>query len=278
MNEQENQPGRRPERLDLQPGRRPDPNTAPAGDPVANPAADPLQIPNDPSQMTSRRPSFAGTYRSVQTANEEEAVEDPEDRPTTAFVVVDAQNDFSEGGSLAVDGAIAAYRATHMHLAGRAGKYSVLVTTRDNHIDPGSHWSDNPDYVDSWPRHCAAGEPGSEIHPDMVRALDYFAMTNPQAVRIDVTKGEFEAAYSGFEGKTEAGVLLADALRAAEVTHLEVVGVATDHCVRATVLDALREGFDVVVHANQIAAVDADRGAAALREMADAGAEIVAAK
>lgn len=274
MNEQENQPGRRPERLDLQPGRRPDPNTAPAGDPVANPAADPLQIPNDPSQMTSRRPSFADTYRSVQTANEEEAVEDPEDRPTTAFVVVDAQNDFSEGGSLAVDGAIAAYRATHMHLAGRAGKYSVLVTTRDNHIDPGSHWSDEPDYVDSWPRHCAAGEPGSEIHPEMVRALDYFALTNPQAVRIDVTKGEFEAAYSGFEGKTEAGVSLADALRAAEVTHLEVVGVATDHCVRATVLDALREGFEVTVHVNQIAAVDADRGAAALREMADAGAEV----
>ena len=75
-------------------------------------------------------------------------------------------------------------------------------------------------------------------------------------------------------GKTEAGVSLADALRAAEVTHLEVVGVATDHCVRATVLDALREGFEVTVHVNQIAAVDADRGAAALREMADAGAEV----
>ena len=262
MNEQENQP----ERLDLQPG--PTPGSRP------DPQGDPLQIPADPSQMTSRRPSFADTYRSVQTANEEEVVEDPEERPTTAFVVVDAQNDFSEGGSLAVDGAIAAYRATHMHLAGRAGKYSVLVTTRDNHIDPGSHWSDEPDYVDSWPRHCAAGEPGSEIHPEMVRALDYFALTNPQAVRIDVTKGEFDAAYSGFEGKTEAGVSLADALRAAEVTHLEVVGVATDHCVRATVLDALREGFEVTVHVNQIAAVDADRGAAALREMADAGAEV----
>lgn len=274
MNEQENQPGRRPERLDLQPGPRPDP----ADDPAAAPRAEPPQIPNDPSQMTSRRPSFADTYRSVRTANEEQAVEDPEERPTTAFVVVDAQNDFSEGGSLAVDGAIAAYRATYMHLAGRAGKYAVLVTTRDNHIDPGDHWSEDPDYADTWPRHCAAGEPGSEIHPEMVRALDYFAATNPQAVRIDVTKGEFEAAYSGFEGKTEAGVPLADALRAADVTHLEVVGVATDHCVRATVLDALREGFEVTVHANQIAAVDAGRGAKALREMADAGAGIASAK
>lgn len=250
------------------------------------PVAEPLEIPSDPSQMTSRRPSFADTYRAVQAgsagagdaAADEDVVDDPEERPTTAFVVVDAQNDFSEGGSLAVDGATAAYRATHMHVAGRAGKYSVLVTTRDNHIDPGAHWSDTPDFVDTWPRHCAAGEPGSELHPDMERALDYFAQTNPQAVRINVTKGEFEAAYSGFEGRTEAGVLLADALRAAEVTHLEVVGVATDHCVRATVLDGLREGFDVTVHANQIAAVDADRGAAALREMAEAGATIVAAK
>ena len=275
MNEQENQPGRRPERLDLRPG--------PAGDPAdpsaapGTPQTDPLQIPDDPSQMTSRRPSFAETYRAVQTANREQAVDDPEERPTTAFVVVDAQNDFSEGGSLAVDGAVEAYRATYLHLAGRAGKYSVLVTTRDNHIDPGTHWSETPDYVDTWPRHCAAGEHGSQFHPEMIRALDYFAMTNPHAVRIDVTKGEFEAAYSGFEGKTEAGVALADALRAADVTHLEVVGVATDHCVRATVLDALRVGFDVTVHANQTAAVDADRGAAALREMADAGAEIVAA-
>nr|WP_295624093.1 isochorismatase family protein [uncultured Corynebacterium sp.] len=214
----------------------------------------------------------------MQTANEEQVVDDPEERPTTAFVVVDAQNDFSEGGSLAVDGAIAAYRATNTHLAGRAGKYAVLATTRDNHIDPGSHWSDEPDFVDSWPRHCAAGESGAEIHPEMIRALDYFARINPQAVRIDVTKGEFEAAYSGFEGKTEADVSLADALRAAEVTHLEVVGVATDHCVRATVLDALREGFEVTVHANQIAAVDENRGIAALREMEEAGADIVGAQ
>lgn len=225
---------------------------------------------------TSRRPSFADTYRAVQAAQSgEDVVEDKVERPVTAFVVVDAQNDFSEGGSLAVAGAIAAYKATYRHLAGRAGKYSVLVTTRDNHIDPGTHWSDEPDYVDTWPRHCAAGEPGSEFHPEMTRALDYFAAVNPQVPRIDVTKGEFEAAYSGFEGKTEAGVPLADALRAAEVERLEVVGVATDHCVRATVLDGLKEGFDVAVFTNQVAAVDEGRGKAALEEMAAAGAEIL---
>ncbi|WP_367179063.1 isochorismatase family protein [uncultured Corynebacterium sp.] len=228
---------------------------------------------------TSQRPSFADTYRAVQAAQsgraEEDVVEDKVERPVTAFVVVDAQNDFSQGGSLAVAGAIEAYKATHRHLAGRAGKYSVLVTTRDNHIDPGDHWSDEPDFVDSWPRHCAAGEPGSDYHPEMKRALDYFAAVNPQVPRIDVTKGEYEAAYSGFEGKTEAGVTLADALRAADVERLEVVGVATDHCVRATVLDGLKEGFDVAVFTNQIAAVDDARGKASLDEMAAAGAEIL---
>lgn len=251
MNAQENQPEPRPDALDLRPGM--------SGFP----------------EMTSRRPSFAETYRAVQADRENSAVEEPVERPVTAFVVVDAQNDFSEGGALAVEGAVAAYRATYLHLAGRAGKYAVLVTTRDNHVDPGDHWSDEPDYVDTWPRHCAAGEPGAELHPEMVRALEYFAASNPQVVRIDVTKGEYEAAYSGFEGKTDSGVPLADALRAAGVVNLEVVGVATDHCVRATVLDALREGFGVTVHANQVAAVDADRGAAALREMEEAGAVIV---
>ncbi|WP_448852546.1 isochorismatase family protein [Corynebacterium sp. 335C] len=207
---------------------------------------------------------------------QEEAVpeEERQKRPVMALVVVDAQNDFSEGGSLAVDGAIAAYRRTYLHVSGSVGRYSVLAVTRDHHIDPGAHWSEEPDFVDSWPRHCAAGEPGAELHPDMVTALDWFAQVNPHAVRIDVTKGEYEAAYSGFEGRTEAGVPLAEALRASDVEHLDVVGVATDHCVRATVLDALKEGFTVRVLADQCAAVDSARGEAALAEMEAAGAEI----
>lgn len=220
--------------------------------------------------QTSRRPSFAEEYRRVQ----EDVVADKQERPVMALVVVDAQNDFSEGGALAVDGAIAAYRRMHLHVAGTVGRYSVLAVTRDNHIDPGSHWSDEPDFVDSWPRHCAAGEPGAELHPAAVNALELFEQVNPHAVRVDVTKGEYEAAYSGFEGRTEAGVPLADALRASDVAHLDVVGVATDHCVRATVLDALKEGFTVRVLADQCAAVDPVRGEEALAEMEAAGAEI----
>nr|WP_120491940.1 isochorismatase family protein [Corynebacterium lactis] len=195
-------------------------------------------------------------------------------RPRMALVVVDAQNDFSEGGALAVDGAIAAYRNTYLHVAGTANKYDVIVTTRDNHIDPGQHFSDHPDFVDTWPPHCVAGTPGAEIHPEMQRALDFFAQLNPHAVRIDVTKGEHSAAYSGFEGTTEAGVSLADALRASDIEEIDVVGVATDHCVRATVLDGLKQGFSVRVLRNQVAAVDADRGDFSLMEMESSGATL----
>lgn len=196
-------------------------------------------------------------------------------RPRMALVVVDAQNDFSEGGALAVDGAVAAYTATYLHVSGTANKYAVLATTRDTHVDPGAHFSDSPDFVDSWPRHCVAGTSGAEFHPGIQRALDLFEQLNPNAVRIDVTKGEHDAAYSGFEGTTQAGVALADALRACDIEEIDVVGVATDHCVRATVLDGLKEGFSVRVLSKQVAAVDAKRGEEALAEMATAGATVV---
>lgn len=197
------------------------------------------------------------------------------DRPTRAFVVVDAQNDFSEGGTLAVAGAVDAYRSTASFLPAHGGLYDALVVTRDSHVDPGEHWSETPDFVDTWPRHCAAGEEGSALHPVMEAALTLFADAAPTMPRVDVTKGKYEAAYSGFEGRTAGGRMLVEALTDLGVTHLDVVGVATDHCVRATVLDALREGFAVRVLTTQIAAVDPDRGRAALAEMAAAGAEIV---
>lgn len=230
--------------------------------------------------------SFSEMYRQVnegtadsnqdsaaESANAEQQEREP--RPRMALVVVDAQNDFSEGGALAVKGAEAAYTATYVHVAGTANKYDVLVTTRDNHIDPGTHFSDNPDYVDTWPKHCVAGTPGAEIHPGMQRAIAFFEQLNPSAVRIDVTKGEHAAAYSGFEGTTQAGVSLADALRASDIEEIDVVGIATDHCVRATVLDGLKEGFAVRVLSNQVAAVDPERGKEALAEMAEEGATII---
>lgn len=217
--------------------------------------------------------SFEEVYRQVQ----QNGVYNKPKRPVTALVVVDAQNDFCPGGPLGVDGAVEAFQATHRHVAGSANKYKVLVTTRDDHKDPGTHWSDHPDFVDTWPVHCAHGTEGADFHPEMKRALALFESLNPHAVRIDVTKGAQEAAYSGFEGVTEAGVSLLDALQASEVEQLDVVGVATDHCVLATAMDGVKAGFTVRVLTKQIAAVDADRGAKALEQLAAAGAEIVEA-
>lgn len=164
--------------------------------------------------------------------------------PTTALVVVDVQNDFCEGGSLAVVGG--ADVARRVATLVDEGRYATVVATRDHHIDPGAHFSDTPDYVDSWPPHCVVGTPGAELHAPLT--ADLF-----DAVFL---KGEYEAAYSGFEGATADGVALASWLRERGITTLDVVGIATDHCVRATALDGAREGFAVHVLEGLTAAVN----------------------
>lgn len=143
--------------------------------------------------------------------------------------------------------------------------YGYVVATRDHHIDPGAHFSDEPDFVTSWPRHCVVGTTGAEFHPGF------------DASRVDAIfgKGEYTAAYSGFEGSDEEGRSLEDWLRERGVTEVDVVGIATDHCVRATVLDARSEGFDARVLSSLIAGVDAGRSGVALDEMRAAGATIV---
>src|SRR5205085_5331225 len=155
-----------------------------------------------------------------------------------AWIVVDVRSDFCEGGSLAVAGG-AEVAAAITDLVGQAagGCYHHVVATRDHHIDPGDHFSTAPDYVHSWPVHCVAGTEGSSFHPNFAPAVA------SGAVDALFDKGEYAAAYSGFEGADENGVKLADWLRAREVTEVDVVGIATDHCVRATALDAVREGF-----------------------------------
>ncbi|WP_018023593.1 isochorismatase family protein [Corynebacterium ulceribovis] len=193
-----------------------------------------------------------------------------------AFVIVDAQNDFTEGGALAVAGATAAYQKTGRYLAEVPDDfYTHLVTTQDWHVNPGSHFAEQPDYTDTWPAHCVAGEPGAEINPVMADNIAAFRQAHRDIKLIAVKKGEFEAAYSGFEGVSDNGTVLTNALKAGGVTDLDIVGVATDHCVRATALDALKEGYRVRVFPAQTAAVDADRGEAALAEIAAAGGEIV---
>lgn len=193
------------------------------------------------------------------------------DGMSRALVLVDIQNDFCEGGSLAVEGGAAvAARAAERVLADRDGasaEYAAVVATADWHHDPGEHWArdDEPDFTTTWPVHCAAGTPGAEFHPSLAPALPH--------VDAVFRKGAREAAYSGFEGTASDGVTgLADWLRGRGVTDLDVGGIATDHCVRATVLDALRAGFTVRLLTDTIAGVAPQTTEAALAEMVDAGA------
>nr|WP_225954704.1 isochorismatase family protein [Kibdelosporangium phytohabitans] len=180
-----------------------------------------------------------------------------------ALIVVDVQNDFCEGGSLAVQGGAAVAAAISEHI-GRT-PYDIVVATRDYHIDPGPHFSDNPDFVDSWPVHCVAGTAGASFHPE----LDVTAI---QAV---FSKGAYAAAYSGFEGAAADGSTLADWLKTRSVTDVDVVGIATDHCVRATALDATRAGLSTRVLLELTAGVAQPTVDSALVQLRDAGADLV---
>lgn len=182
---------------------------------------------------------------------------------STALIIVDVQNDFCEGGSLAVAGGARLAGEISRHIAD--GDHTHVVATRDYHIDPGGHFSDNPDFVTSWPVHCVAGTPGSSFHPEL----------DITAVEAVFSKGAYAAAYSGFEGVGTDGQTLADYLRTHEVDTVDVVGIATDHCVRATALDAVREGFTTTVPLWLTAGVAVPTVERALGEMRGNGVTLV---
>jgi nicotinamidase/pyrazinamidase len=180
-----------------------------------------------------------------------------------ALIIVDVQNDFCEGGSLAVAGGAAVARAVSEYLAD-GSRYAHIVATNDYHVDPGSHFSDHPDYAASWPPHCVAGTPGAGFHPD----LD---LTRVEAV---FRKGAHAAAYSGFEGADSAGTPLAEWLRQRDVDEVDLVGIATDYCVRATATDAAGAGFAARVLLDLTAGVAPESTAQALEELTAAGVEL----
>ena len=187
-----------------------------------------------------------------------------------ALIVVDVQNDFCEGGSLAVAGGarVAADIGALLHRwhskATDAPAYDVVVATKDHHVDPGAHWSLKPDFAESWPVHCKVGTEGAGFHPNL----------DPQPFDEVFYKGEHEAAYSGFEGRPASGEALTDWLRARQVDEVDVCGIATDHCVRATALDSAGTGFATRVLLPLCAGVADDSTAAAITEMSGAGVEI----
>lgn len=181
-----------------------------------------------------------------------------------ALIVVDVQNDFCEGGSLAVAGGAAVARQISDYLAAHRGDYAAIAATRDFHIDPGAHFSDRPDYVDSWPPHCRAGTPGADFHPNL----------DTSALDAVFSKGAYSAAYSGFEGSTDDAVELATWLRDKGVDAVDICGIATDHCVRATAADARAAGLTTRVLLNLTAAVSPETTATALDGLRAAGVEL----
>ncbi|MFD5829865.1 isochorismatase family protein [Lentzea sp. NPDC060358] len=177
---------------------------------------------------------------------------------TKALIVVDVQNDFCEGGSLAVAGGAAVAAAISQHIA--ASAYDHVVATRDYHVDPGDHFSLTPDFIDSWPVHCVAGSPGASFHPEL----------DVSGIEQVFSKGRFAAAYSGFEAENDLAGWLTDK----GVTEVDVVGIATDHCVRATALDAHRSGFRTTVLVDLTAAVAQTTRDAAVEELLAAGVRV----
>jgi len=162
----------------------------------------------------------------------------------TALIIVDVQNDFCEGGSLAVaGGSLTATKITTF--LKESEDYDLVVATRDSHIDPGTHFSDTPDYLDSWPAHCRVGTQGQALHPNLV--LDLHSA---------VDKGFYSPAYSGFEGVDSWGRSLDDLLKTRAITHVDIVGIATDYCVKHTALDAVRLGYETRVLIDLTAAVN----------------------
>ncbi|WP_375388558.1 isochorismatase family protein [uncultured Amnibacterium sp.] len=189
---------------------------------------------------------------------------------TRALLIVDVQNDFTEGGALGVDGGAEVARRISEHLAAHGDEYALVAASRDWHDggnDNGGHFATAaaPDFTGTWPVHCVAGTPGADYHP----GLD----TGP--VDVHVRKGQGKPAYSAFEGLTDDGRSLAEVLRERGVTDLDVVGIATDYCVRASALDALESGERVRVLTGLIAGVAPATSAAALEELRAAGVETV---
>lgn len=185
---------------------------------------------------------------------------------TRALFVIDVQNDFTEGGALGVTGGARVARAVTDHLRAHRDRYDLVVASRDWHAptgDNGGHFSTEPDFVDSWPTHCVQGTPGADYHPDLDASL----------LDVHVLKGDGRPAYSLFDGFVD-GRRFGDVVAERGVDEVDVVGLATDHCVRASALDAVSAGLAVTVLTDLVAGVAEGPSAAALAELQAAGVTV----
>ena len=185
-----------------------------------------------------------------------------------ALIVVDVQPTFCEEGALGVEGGNAVAERIAEFVEERRAEYGLIISTQDWHIDPGEHFSDTPDFIDTWPPHGVAGTPEAELHP----ALEALAADHA------IKKGHYEAAYSGFEGKDEDGRGLAEILHDAKIAEVDVVGIAESHCVLRTALDAIDEGMRVRVFTDLTVPVSEEQGREAREHMAAAGVRLEPAR
>jgi nicotinamidase/pyrazinamidase len=186
-----------------------------------------------------------------------------------ALFIIDVQNDFTEGGALGVEGGAAVAAGITRYLDAHAGDYSIILASRDWHDggnDNGGHFATDaePDYVNTWPVHCVAGTNGAEYHPAL----------NTAKVGYHIRKGQGVPAYSIFEGRTEAGSTVHNLLDEHGITEVDVAGIATDYCVRASALDAIAHGQHVRILSDLVAGVSPSTSDAALAELVRAGAEV----
>lgn len=187
---------------------------------------------------------------------------------TRALLVVDVQPTFCEGGALGVEGGTAVAEGVAKYVAKNRGKYALIATTQDWHIEPGEHFAqapEEPDFVNTWPVHGVAGTAEAELHP---------ALADLNA-DVAIKKGQYDHGYSGFDGKTEAGTTLAEALKSHGITAVDVVGIAESHCVRATALDARELGLEVRVLSDLTVPVTEEQGVTARQELEAAGVELL---
>jgi nicotinamidase/pyrazinamidase len=191
-----------------------------------------------------------------------------------ALIIVDVQNDFCEGGSLAVAGGNAVAQNVAKHIGHTPGTYAAIIATKDDHYPDstnGGHFAPEgqaPDFADTWPAHCVNGTTGADLH-DAIRGI---------RIAIDkiIVKGHDAPAYSGFQGtcQDDPSMTLDAYLKAAGITDVDVVGIATDYCVKATALDAVANGFTTRVHTGLCAGVAPETTQAALDELRAAGVDV----
>ena len=188
-----------------------------------------------------------------------------------ALLVVDVQLDFVEGGSLGVKGGLTTAAMIARHVRHFKNEYQSVVASRDYHENAPDHISDHPDFVNTWPPHCMVGTPGAAFVPTIQN------LVREKYIQTVVTKGRNQAAYSAFEGLDPRGHYLLDVLKEMRIDHIDVCGIATDYCVRASALDAKKNDFQVRVLVNLCAAVNEETGQKALEEMKAAGIQLQAA-